>query len=55
MANIKIAIINASTVLKDNQVKAAVPALQTQVHHDFAAAWRIDADLIFVPKGSKPP
>src|SRR6266581_3514657 len=38
MANIKVAIINASTALTDNQVKAVVPALQTQVHRDFAGA-----------------
>jgi hypothetical protein len=55
MADIKVAIINASTVLTDNQVKTVVPALQTQVHRDFAPAWGIDADLIFVPKGKKPP
>ncbi len=55
MANIKVAVINASTVLKDAQVKAVVPALQTQVRRDFAAAWGIDADLTFVPKGAKSP
>ncbi len=55
MTSIKVAIINASTVLKDGQVKAAVPALQTQVHRDFAPAWGIDADLSFVSKGAKPP
>jgi len=55
MANIKIAVINASTVLKDSDVKAVVPALQTQVHRDFAAAWGIDADLTVVAKDSKPP
>lgn len=55
MANIKIAVINASTVLKDKQVAAAVPVLQTQVTRDFAPAWGVDADLTFVKKGSKPP
>ncbi|MBI3810738.1 MAG: hypothetical protein HY283_00820 [Nitrospirae bacterium] len=55
MANIKIAVINACTVLTDKQVGTAVPALQTQVHRDFAPAWGIDADLLFVPKGKKPP
>ncbi|MBI3804641.1 MAG: hypothetical protein HY282_12860 [Nitrospirae bacterium] len=54
MADIKIAVINASTVLTDDQVKAAVPDLQTQVHRDFAPAWGVDADLTFVPKKSKP-
>ncbi|HZP94147.1 MAG TPA: hypothetical protein VFB20_14890 [Burkholderiales bacterium] len=54
MATIKVAVINASTVVADDQVKATVPVLQTQVSRDFAAAWGIDAELRFVPKGSKP-
>ena len=54
MAAIKISIINASTVLTDAQVQKVVPALQTQVHRDFYPAWGVDADLTFVPKGSKP-
>ena len=55
MSNIKVAVINASTVLKDAEVHKAVPALQAQVHDDFAPAWGVDADLIFVPKGTEPP
>jgi hypothetical protein len=54
MADIKIAVINASTVLNGAEVEKAVPALQMQVHRDFAPAWGIDADLTFVPKGSQP-
>ncbi len=54
MSNIKVAVINASTVLKDGQISDALPAFQTQVHRDFAPAWGIDADLTFVPKGSNP-
>jgi hypothetical protein len=54
MANINISVINASTALTDKEVQAAIPALQTQVHRDFAPAWGIDADLSFVPKGKKP-
>jgi|ERR1700693_1336851 len=54
MANIKIAVINASTALTDHQVESAVPDLQTQVHRDFASAWGVDADITFVPKGAKP-
>jgi hypothetical protein len=54
MADIKVAVINASTVLTDAQVEAAVPALQMQVHRDFAPAWGIDADLSFVRSGAKP-
>lgn len=55
MANIQVAIINSSTVLTDAQVQAAIPALQTQVHRDFAPVWGTDADLTFVPSGSTPP
>lgn len=55
MANIKVAIINASTVIKDADLLAAVKALQIQVTRDFAPPWGVDADLIFVPKGSKAP
>lgn len=55
MADIKISVINASTVLSDAQVQAVVPALQTQVHRDFAPVWGVDADLTFIPKGTQPP
>lgn len=55
MANIKVAVINASTVLTDDQINSAVPALQTQVHRDLAPAWGIDADLTFVPQNTPPP
>jgi len=54
MPNIQVSIFNRSTVLTDSEVKAAVPALQTQVHRDFAPPWGIDADLRFVPRGKKP-
>jgi hypothetical protein len=54
MANIQVAVVNQSTVLTDDQVAAAVPALQTQVSRDFAPVWGIDADLTFVPQGSQP-
>ena len=54
MADIKIAVINASTVLTDAQVQPAVSALQIQVHRDFAPVWGVDADLTFVPSGSQP-
>ncbi len=55
MANIKVAIINESTVLTDDQIQAAIPALQTQVSNHFAPAWGTDADLSFVPSGANPP
>jgi len=55
MADIKVSIINSSTVLTDDQVKPVVDALQTQVHRDFDPPWGIDADLTFVPSGGQPP
>ena len=55
MPNIQIAVINASTTLADNVAQKAIPALQTQVHRDFAPIWGVDADLAFVEKGSNPP
>jgi hypothetical protein len=54
MSNLKISVINASTVLTDSQVQEAIPALQKQVHEHFAPVWGIDADLTFVGKKSKP-
>ncbi|MBI1850341.1 MAG: hypothetical protein HYR85_08365 [Planctomycetes bacterium] len=54
MPNIKIAIINESTVVSDSDAKAAVDALQRQVSNDFAPAWGIDASLTFLPSGSNP-
>ena len=55
MAVIKISLINASTVLTDDQVHSALGPLQTQVSRDFAPAWGVDADLDFVPKGTPAP
>lgn len=55
MSAIHIAVLNRSTVLTDAQVSAVVPALQTQVHRDWAPAWGSDADLSFVATGAQPP
>ena len=54
MANIQISLMNRSTVLTDDQVQAALPALQTQVHRDFAPVWGTDADLTFVATNANP-
>jgi hypothetical protein len=54
MANIKIAIWNKSTVLDDAAVSAALPALQIQIHRDFAPIWGVDADLAFSSKNQQP-
>lgn len=54
MANIKISIINRSTVVKDGDVTPVVHALQKQVRQDFSPIWGVDADLFVVPKGQQP-
>ena len=55
MANVKVAVMNDSTVLSDTEVTAVLPALQKQVHRDFAPVWGVDADLVFVAAGQHPP
>jgi hypothetical protein len=54
MALIEVAIVNECTVLKDDLVQAIVPALQKQVHRDFAPVWGVDANITFVPQGKQP-
>ena len=55
MANISIAVLNSSTVLKDDEVAPVVLALQKQVTRDFAPAWGMDAVVTFVSGGNIPP
>ncbi|MGA8532542.1 MAG: hypothetical protein WB615_00375 [Candidatus Tumulicola sp.] len=50
-----IAIINASTVLKDAEVQAIVPALQKQVVNDFAPVYGMSATLAFFSQSTTPP
>ena len=50
-----IAIINASTVLKDADVQAVVPALQKQVLNDFAPVFGTSASLAFYSQSVAPP
>jgi hypothetical protein len=50
-----IAVINASTVLTDDEVEAFVPALQKQVQRDFAPVWGLDATLDFLSSTQTPP
>ena len=54
MATIRVAVINASTVVSDQEAQPVVAALQRQVHEHFAPVWGIDADLTFVPSGGEP-
>ncbi len=53
--NIKISIINESTLLADTDVGPVVVALQKQVTNDFRPVWGADAELTIVPKGTQPP
>ena len=50
-----ISIMNASSVLTDDQVKKAVIALQTQLDRDFAPVWGLNASLQFLDKTVTPP
>lgn len=50
-----IAVKNLSTVVKDAQVTAALPAFQKQVSSDFCGTWGIDASLRFFSAKAKVP
>src|SRR4051812_26585716 len=50
-----IAFVNRSTVVTDIQIATIVDALQVQVDRDFAPIWKMDANLVAVPKTSAPP
>jgi hypothetical protein len=52
---IQISVINASTVLNDNDIRPVIQALQQQVSNDFQPAWGVDAEINFIPTGSAPP
>jgi hypothetical protein len=52
---IQISVINASTVVTDDDVRPVVDALQKQVTNDFLPAWGVGAQLTFIPTGSTPP
>jgi hypothetical protein len=52
---VQISVINASTVLTDDQVRPVVDALQQQVNKDFYPAWGVDAKLTFLPNNPAPP
>lgn len=54
MTHPQIAIMNESTCLTDEQVKAVIPALQKQIDRDFAPVWGVSAELRFVAQGEEP-
>jgi hypothetical protein len=55
MANIKIALINHSTVVEDSAVAAFAAPLQKQVSQHFAPYWGTTAEFSFVPTGKTAP
>jgi hypothetical protein len=50
----RVAVINHSQAVANEEVRALAAALQTQVHRDLASAWGIDANLTFVPDDGSP-
>jgi hypothetical protein len=46
----RVAAINQSTTVSDEEVIVAMAALQTQVRRDFAPVWGVDAELTFIPR-----
>jgi hypothetical protein len=55
MPRFQVAIINASTVLQDEEIANVVPAFQKQVSEHLVNVWGVDAALSFVPRGASPP
>jgi len=51
----QIAVINASTVLSDQELATMVEAVQAQIDQHFGSAWGIPAALQFIPRGVRPP
>jgi hypothetical protein len=50
----RVAVLNQSAAVSDDEVRKVVAALQKQLDRDFAPAWGIDAELTFVAKGDEP-
>lgn len=52
MPTVSITIVNNSTVLTDDEIRAVIPAFQAQVDEDWFSHWGNGAKLLFAPKGS---
>src|SRR5262245_42740438 len=46
----RVTVMNETTMVSDEEVTAAMAALQTQVRRDFAPAWGVEAELTFMAK-----
>ena len=51
----RIAVTNESATVSDDEARAAMAALQTQLRRDFAPVWRVDAQLSFVARSADIP
>jgi hypothetical protein len=51
----RVAVMNESTIVSDEEVTRAVAALQIQIRRDFAPAWGVDAELTFIAKHAEAP
>jgi hypothetical protein len=50
-----ISVLNQTTIISDDELKAAIAAIQIQLDRDFAPAWGLTATLQFLPKGTTLP
>jgi hypothetical protein len=53
--NVKIALINDSTVLSDDDIRKVIPSFNTQLGRDFGPAWGVEAHIRFIGKNQKIP
>jgi hypothetical protein len=51
----RVAVMNESPTVSDEEVRAAVTALQTQINRDLVPIWGVGAELAFVARGADAP
>ena len=51
----RVAVMNQSATVSDDEVTAAMAVLQTQVRRDFAPVWGVGAELTFIAGDNDPP
>jgi Domain of unknown function (DUF4062) len=49
----RVAVMNQSAMVSDEEVTRAIAALQIQIRRDFATVWGIDAELTFIAKDAE--
>jgi hypothetical protein len=52
---IRVAVVNGSKSLKDEEIRPVVAALQKQVSQHLAPRWHVDATLDLIATGKAPP